>query len=123
MNNLYTLLSVGLSLLIGYAFHALYPGFPASLYGMIIFAGLLQSGLITATKIEASIAWLLRNMGVCFVPAGVGIINHFQLIKQHGFTLIAIIFTTTFLLLTVVGVVFQHLENSDNHQSSDEKIK
>jgi len=121
MNALYTLLSVGSSLLIGYALHALYSGFPASLYGMITFAGLLHSGLIKAAKIEASIAWVLRNMGVCFVPAGVGIINHFQLIKQHGFTLIAIIFITTFLLLTVVGVAFQRLENTDIASSPNEK--
>jgi holin-like protein len=42
-------------------------------------------------------------MGVCFVPAGIGIINHFQLIQQHGVALIVIIFSSTFILLTVIG--------------------
>lgn len=117
MNLLYGLSSIGLSLIIGYALHSFFSGLPASLYGMIVFAALLHLKLIKADKVETSIAWILRNMGVCFVPAGVGIINHFQLIKQHGITLIAIIFVTTFILMTIVGISFQRLENSTKKQN------
>jgi holin-like protein len=49
-------------------------------------------------------------MGVCFVPAGVGIINHLDLIKQHGLAIVAITFSTTFILLTVVGLHYQRYE-------------
>ena len=49
-------------------------------------------------------------MGVCFVPAGVGIINHLDLIKQHGIAIVAITFVTTFVLLTVVGLHYQRYE-------------
>jgi len=34
-----------------------------------------------------------------------GVINHFELIRDHGFALVAIIFFTTFLLLTFVGIM------------------
>lgn len=44
-------------------------------------------------------------MGICFVPSAVGVINHFDLIKQHGFTIVISIFLTTFVLLTFVGVI------------------
>ena len=53
------------------------------------------------------VAWIINHMGVCFVPSGVGIINHFELIQQHGLTIVAIIFFTTFLLLTLVGLWFE----------------
>ncbi len=46
-------------------------------------------------------------MAVCFVPAGVGIMNHFELVKQFGITIVAITFVTTFLLLTLVGLHYQ----------------
>jgi len=118
MNIIYSLLAIGISLILGYAIHSLYSGLPASLYGMITFALLLHFRLFNAKKIEATIAFLLRNMGVCFVPAGVGIINHFALIQQHGLTLVTIIFITTFLLLTVVGIAFQRIENNDTSKPS-----
>lgn len=46
-------------------------------------------------------------MGVCFVPPGVGIINHFDLIQQHGIAIVAITFATTFILLTLIGLHYQ----------------
>jgi holin-like protein len=42
-------------------------------------------------------------MGVCLVPAGMGIIDHFQLIQNHGIALVIIICSSTFILLTTVG--------------------
>jgi len=115
MNIIYSLSAIGISLLIGYVLNAYLTGLPASLYGMIVFALLLHLRIFSAKKIEATIAFLLRNMGICFVPAGVGIITHFEIIKQHGLTLVAIIFVTTFLLLTLVGVLYQRFEDNSKN--------
>ena len=57
-------------------------------------------------------------MGVCFVPAGVGIINHFELIKHHGLAIVFIIFITTFILLSFVGIVFEYVLNRDKNNTS-----
>jgi holin-like protein len=110
-NAIYSVLVVVLCLSIGKLITAFIGGLPASLYGMIIFTLLLHFQLFNANKIERSIEWALQNMGVCFVPAGVGIINHFELIKAHGLTIVFIVFITTFLLMTLVGLWYQLLIN------------
>ena len=108
-NVCYSALAIGLCLLAGKIIAATLNGLPASLYGMIIFTSLLHFKVLSADKIQQTITWIITHMGVCFVPAGVGIINHFDLLKQHGIAIIAIIFFSTFLLLSVVGLWFERL--------------
>ncbi len=106
-NIIYSILSVFFCLLVGKLVEVFLPILPASLYGMVAFTLLLHYRFLKAERIRSFIEWALSNMAVCFVPAGVGIINHFELIKHHGITLVAIIFFTTFILLTFVGVTYQ----------------
>ena len=82
-------------------------GLPASLYGMLLLTCALHFQWVNPDKFTDTVAWVIQHMGVCFVPAGVGIINHYQLIKTHGVALVGIIFCSTFLLLTFVGLVYQ----------------
>ncbi|MDT0603394.1 CidA/LrgA family protein [Thalassotalea castellviae] len=113
-NSIYTVLFISICLLIGYFLNHLLGGLPASLYGMVVFTLLLHFRVCEASRVKASIAWGIKNMGVCFVPAGVGIINHYQLIKTHGLMLVTITFIGTLMVLTFVGLLFQHLENKGN---------
>ena len=108
---IYSLLSVTICLLAGKAIELFLPILPASLYGMMIFTALLHYRFLNAKRIQPCIEWALANMAVCFVPAGVGIINHYELIKNHGLMLVSIIFFTTFLLLTFVGLTYQRQLN------------
>ena len=108
---IYSLLSVTICLLAGKAIELFLPILPASLYGMMIFTALLHYRFLNAKRIQPCIEWALANMAVCFVPAGVGIINHYELIKNHGLVLVGIIFFTTFLLLTFVGLTYQRQLN------------
>ena len=121
---IYSILSVSFCLLIGKSIEFFLPMLPASLYGMAIFTLLLHYRFLNAQRIKPCIEWALTHMPLCFIPAGVGIINHFELIKQHGIALITIIFFTTFLLLTLVGVAYQrqinqHELTSNNEPSND----
>jgi holin-like protein len=110
MNNVfYTVFAISISLLLGKLMHQLLAALPASLYGMIIYAVFLQLKWFNAAKVSSTNQWLVRHMGVCFVPAGIGIINHFELIKQHGVALIMIIFLSTFILLTLIGYLSEKL--------------
>ena len=105
------MIAISCCLLLGKLLQHLVGGLPASLYGMIIYCALLQFGWVKAEKVKSANFWFIKNMGVCFVPAGVGIINHYELIQRHGFSLIAIIFVSTFMLLTVIGVLAQYRFN------------
>jgi holin-like protein len=113
-NVLYTFFAISTSLLLGKLMHLLLTALPASLYGMIIYAIFLQLNWFDAIRVSKTNQWLVRNMGVCFVPAGIGIINHFELIKQHGIALITIIFLSTFILLTLIGYLSEKLLITSN---------
>ena len=118
-NIFYTLFAIGLSLALGKLVNFSIGGLPASLYGMVIYCLLLQLNWINPTHVKKANHWLIKHMGVCFVPAGVGIINHFDLIKQHGIALIGIIFISTFVLLTLVGLLSERYLLSKNTNSSE----
>ena len=49
---------------------------------------------------------ILANLGILFVPAGVGIIQHLDLIRDRGFALLAIVILSTVATLTVTVWVF-----------------
>lgn len=49
---------------------------------------------------------ILANLGILFVPAGVGIIQHLDLIRDRGFALLAIVLLSTVLTLTVTVWIF-----------------
>jgi holin-like protein len=49
---------------------------------------------------------ILANLGVLFVPAGVGIVQHLDIIRDRGLALLAIIILSTALTLTVRVWVF-----------------
>jgi len=111
---IYSIFAIALCLLAGKAIEHFLPTLPASLYGMMIFTVLLHYRILNAQRIKPCIEWALANMAVCFIPAGVGIINHFELLKKHGFLLVIIIFFTTFVLLTFVGVIYQRQLNKES---------
>ena len=119
MNNvLYTIFVISISLLLGKVANYLLAALPASLYGMVIYAIFLQLNWFSANKVTKTNQWFIKHMGVCLVPAGMGIINHFELIQQHGLSLVVIIFSTTFILLTVIGYLSERfLITPDNHKT------
>jgi len=104
-NILYTIFAISLSLGLGKLINHVVAGLPASLYGMLIYCLLLQLNWLNPRKVDQANQWIISNMGVCFVPAAVGVIDHFELFKNHGFTIVSIIFFTTFMLLTFVALL------------------
>lgn len=99
----YTIIAICICLGVGKVLNYAIGGLPASLYGMIFYCLFLQLGWFVPSKVHQTNQWVIKHMGVCFIPAAVGVINHFELFKDHGFALIAIIIFTTFLLITLVG--------------------
>lgn len=120
---IYSFFSIIFCLLVGKAIEFFLPILPASLYGMMTFTALLHYRFLNAQRIKPCIEWAVANMAVCFIPAGVGIINHFELIKNHGLTLVIIIFFTTFLLLTFVGLTYQRQLNRQETTTNKEVNK
>lgn len=104
LHALYTFSAIAVCLLIGNGLNHFVGGLPASLYGMVLFAFTLKIKLFNAQKIQDTIKWIISHMGVCFVPAGVGIMNHFDLLKQQGVSIILIVIVTTLFLIAFIGL-------------------
>lgn len=110
----YSLACIFGCLYLGYGINLIFGGLPGSLYGMILFAFLLKFQIFQAEKIKPTVQWIISHMGVCFVPAGVGIMNHFELLKTQGITIIFIIVFTTVLLISFIGLLHKYyLEKQD----------
>lgn len=115
-NIIYSLLAILGCVTIGKIIAYSIGGFPSSLYGLISLTLLLHFKVISAERIQYCIEWAIKNMSVCFVPAGVGIIEHFELIQQHGLTIVAIIFVSTFLLISFIGLIFEKIIHKQDRQ-------
>jgi len=121
-NAFYTIFAISISLLLGKLANYLLAGLPASLYGMIIYAVFLQLNWLSVDRVSTTNQWFVRNMGVCFVPSAIGIINHFELMQQHGVALVGIIFSSTFILLTVIGYLSERFLIKNTPHSNDSSV-
>ena len=64
---------------------------PGSILGMIILFLLLQFKIISEEKIKDVADFLLGNMGIFFIPAGVSLIQSLGLIKENSILLLSCI--------------------------------
>lgn len=118
-NVLYSMFAIFSCLALGKICAFFSPFLPSSLYGLFIFTLTLHLKIFNAERIKTSVVWGVKHMGVCFVPAGVGIMNHYELIRQFGFTIVMITFLTTFILLTIVGLHYQRyaIDNENDEKT------
>lgn len=65
--------------------------------------GDLSQGSRTADAADG----LLRHLGLLFVPAGVGIVQHLELVARHGVALVAALVLSTLATLLVSVAVFR----------------
>ena len=71
--------------------------FPASVIGMILLFILLAFRVLKVEHIREKSDFLLSNMAFFFIPAGVSIINYFDVLKGNVGKLLLICFLTTIL--------------------------
>ena len=107
LNHAYSALVIIASLALGYGINAIFDFLPAALYGMLLLTFALQAELVNPHKLRASVDWIIKHMGVCFVPAGVGIMEHEALITEFGIVLAVLVVFTTMALLLVIGFLYQ----------------
>ena len=69
--------------------------FPASVIGMILLFLLLASGVVRIEHIREKSDFLLSNMAFFFIPAGVSVINYFDVLKSSVVPLVLICLLTT----------------------------
>ncbi|WP_159818714.1 CidA/LrgA family protein [Colwellia sp. 20A7] len=120
-NIIYTIIAISICLISGRMLYSVIGGLPASLYGMIMYCLLLQLGWFNPDKVQQANQWGIKHMGICFIPAAVGVINHFELFQRHGYSIVAIILVTTFILITFVGILAEKYLTKKSKPAVDAK--
>lgn len=83
---------------------------PGNVLGMIILLILLGTGVVKLEKIEEISSFLLEHIAFFFVPAGVGLLSCFGLIKGNLFQIIFITLMSTIIIMAVTGLTVQILK-------------
>lgn len=77
--------------------------FPASVIGMILLFVCLLTGRLKMEHIQEKADFLLENMAFFFIPAGVSIINYFDVLKNSVLQLIVICVVSTVVTFAVTA--------------------
>lgn len=82
---------------------------PGSVIGLILFFIFLQFKILKIEKVEKTSNFLLNNLGMLFIPAGVGIMVNFKYISDIWMIILLISIVTTIFSLIFVGLFTQYL--------------
>ncbi|WP_312461114.1 CidA/LrgA family protein [Proteiniclasticum sp.] len=80
---------------------------PGTVIGMILLFLLLLSGLLKLEQVADISNFLLDHLAFFFVPAGVGLMANFQVIKEAWVPILSIIGISTVLVMGVTGWTIQ----------------
>jgi holin-like protein len=83
---------------------------PGSVVGMVLLTGALQLRWIRLAWVRPAADLLLRHMGLLFVPPGVAVMVHAELIRAEWLPIVAGSVVSTVVVLVVVGRIQQRVE-------------
>ena len=90
---------------------------PAAVYGLALLFLALSTGLIKLDQVKETGDFLRSLLPLLFVGPTVGILEHWQLIRQELIPLVTVILVSTTVTYVVSGLVTQRL----NKKEGDEK--
>ncbi len=83
---------------------------PGSVLGMVLLTAALHLGLLRSAWVAPAATLLIRNMGLLFVPPGVGLMVHFGLLGREWLPICAGALASIVAVLVTVGLLQQRLE-------------
>lgn len=98
---------------------------PGTIVGMIILFLLLQFKIIKEETIKEVSDFLLNNMALFFVPAGVSLINSLGLIGENMVVLLLSVTAATMIIMFVTGKtvdIMIHKKQVDIEESDEERF-
>ena len=88
--------------------HALALPFPGPVLGMALLLPALRVSWVRV-PVQAAAELLLAHLSLLFVPIGVGVITHLDLISSYGARLLAVIVVSTWIGMAVTAQVLRRL--------------
>ncbi len=106
--------------LISHGFHLPIPG---SVIGMVLLFLALYFNLLKVKHVDTVGQFLLDNLSIFFLPAGVGIMVYFPVIKDTWWLLLLITLIVTAFTIGVVGFTVQQVKRRFEGDLSDLSMK
>jgi len=89
--------------------HIFHLNIPSNVIGMLLLLGALCSGIVKLSMLEEMSNLLLEHLPFLFIPAGVGLITCFSLIKNSLVKFSVIIIISTLIVLAITGLTIELL--------------
>lgn len=93
--------------------------FPGPVVGMILLVAALQLPRLREPVRVASEA-LLANLSLLFVPAGVGVVTHMDMLANYGVRLLLVVVMSTWIGMAVTALLLNATLRQDASGSRDE---
>ena len=82
---------------------------PASIYGLVILFILLETGILKLDAVKETSVFLIEIMPLMFIPAGVGLLKSWGLLKPILLPVCVIVAVSTVLVMGISGLVTQEM--------------
>lgn len=82
---------------------------PASIYGMVILFIALELKIIPLNAVKETSAFLIEIMPIMFIPAAVGLMNSWDILRPAWLQYLIITIVTTIMVMIVSGKITQAL--------------
>ena len=106
----------------GEVLHYLVPiQIPASIYGLVLLFIGLMTGLIQLSQVQETAKFLIEIMPMMFIPAGVGLLESWGVLKPILVPVIFILVVSTVLVMGVSGLVTQGVMHIGKSHGKREK--
>ena len=107
--------------LFGEGLHALIPlPIPASIYGIILLFFALETKLLPLHAIRETSAFLIDIMPILFVPAGVGLLDKWGVLKGVLVPFVIIVLVSTFAVMAAAGHATQAVLRREKKKEGDD---
>lgn len=93
---------------------------PASIYGLVILFATLMTGVIKLEQVKETGKFLIEIMPLMFIPAAVGLLDSWSVLKPIWIPVVAITLITTVLVMAVSGRVTQFVIRKDKRSRKNE---
>ena len=106
----------------GEVLHYLVPiQIPASIYGLVLLFIGVMTGLIQLSQVQETAKFLIEIMPMMFIPAGVGLLESWGVLKPILVPVILILVVSTVLVMGVSGLVTQGVMHIGKSHGKREK--
>ena len=91
---------------------------PASVYGLILMLAALISGILKVDHVRETASFLIEIMPVMFIPAGVGLMSSWGVLRPIIVPVALITILTTIIVMVVTGLVTQAVITREERRQS-----